>query len=86
MIVAWLIFTTHQRLFNGIMMHKQFIRDCIQEIDFSVQVVDFRNPFYYVYILIEQNPQKTLNQLLVQNAYAIEVNDSQDPTVYVDNE
>ncbi|CAF1617834.1 unnamed protein product [Rotaria sp. Silwood1] len=51
----------------------QFINNFIRGMDFSVEMIGYMNPFYCIYIWIEQ---KSINELLVQHGYAIEFDDS----------
>ncbi|CAF3519690.1 unnamed protein product [Rotaria socialis] len=51
---------------------RQFINSFMDGVYFSVQVVDYMNPFYCIYLWIEQ---KSMNELLVQHGFAVEFDD-----------
>ncbi|CAF5018352.1 unnamed protein product [Rotaria sp. Silwood1] len=58
----------------------QFINNFIRGMDFSVEMIGYMNPFYCIYLWIEQ---KSINELLVQHGYAIEFDDSKYSTVRI---
>lgn len=52
---------------------RQFIYNFLQDRDFTVEIVGYKNPFYFIYAWIEGN---SMNQLLVQHQFAVEFRDS----------
>ncbi|CAM4794896.1 unnamed protein product, partial [Rotaria magnacalcarata] len=56
---------------------RQFINDFADGVNFSVQVVGYMNPFYCIYLWIEQ---KSMNELLVQHGFAVEFDDVKSST------
>ena len=60
---------------------RQFIMDCCQDKDFSVEIVGMIDSLYCIYIWIDSNQQRSINQLLIQHGFAIEYDDLQNSDV-----
>ena len=60
---------------------RQFIIDLCHGIKFSVQVIGFLESFYSIYLWIDEHHQQSINKLLIQRGFAIQLDETQYPEV-----